>query len=265
MPGATSTASCAGVPSGAGWSSSSGWPWPTPPSSVAGSSAAPGPTIAGKAVLAAAHERLLAQALSGSDRVPCRPEPATCCLGDNCRSSVLYGPVGSSQVRLGGVSGERGLVRFSCGLWNDRQRRERRTTHDCGRLSNIDFGHGFWTAAEPSWAGEWWLSQKRSRFWTANGRAGAAGPTAAHSSGVAVTSIDARLAATLASQPQQAGTHRTPPLAAETLASKLSYAGELVGWSWSWMWASRPCSWGGSLWGSWVWVRAAWLCSCWWL
>src|SRR5215207_11102867 len=67
MPGATSTASCAGVPSGAGWSSSSGWRWPTPPSSVAGSSAAPGPTIAGKAVLAAAHERLLAQALSHSD------------------------------------------------------------------------------------------------------------------------------------------------------------------------------------------------------
>src|SRR5215207_6520445 len=64
MPGATSTASCAGVPSGAGWSSSTGWRWPTPPSSVAGSSAAPGPTIAGKAVLAAAHERLLAQALS---------------------------------------------------------------------------------------------------------------------------------------------------------------------------------------------------------
>src|SRR5829696_2854194 len=64
MPGATSTASCAGVPSGAGWSSSSGWRWPTPPSSVAGSSAAPGPTIAGTAVHAVAHERLLAQALS---------------------------------------------------------------------------------------------------------------------------------------------------------------------------------------------------------
>jgi Integrase core domain len=48
-------------------------------------------------------------------------EPATCCLGDNCRSSVLYGSVGSSQVRLGGVSGECGLVRFSCGLWNDRE------------------------------------------------------------------------------------------------------------------------------------------------
>src|SRR6266508_3279823 len=42
MPGATSTASCAGAPSGAGWSSSSGWRWPTPPSSVAAWSAAPG-------------------------------------------------------------------------------------------------------------------------------------------------------------------------------------------------------------------------------
>src|SRR5215207_5612514 len=56
-------ASCAGAPSGAGWSWSSGWRWPTPPSSVAGSSAAPGPTIAGTAVHAVAHERLLAQAL----------------------------------------------------------------------------------------------------------------------------------------------------------------------------------------------------------
>jgi hypothetical protein len=44
-----------------------------------------------------------------------------CCLGNNCRSSGLYGSVGSSQVRLGGLSGECGLVRFSCGLWNDRE------------------------------------------------------------------------------------------------------------------------------------------------
>jgi hypothetical protein len=45
------------------------------------------------------------------------------CLGDNCycHSSGLYGSVGSGQVRLGGVSGECGLVRFSCGLWNDRE------------------------------------------------------------------------------------------------------------------------------------------------
>jgi hypothetical protein len=48
-------------------------------------------------------------------------EPATCCLGDNCQSSVLYGSVGSGQVRLGSHSGQCGLVRFSCGLWNDRQ------------------------------------------------------------------------------------------------------------------------------------------------
>jgi hypothetical protein len=40
-------------------------------------------------------------------------------LGDDCRSSALYGSVRSGQVRLGGGSGESGLVRFSCGLWND--------------------------------------------------------------------------------------------------------------------------------------------------
>ena len=45
-------------------SSSSGWPWRMPPSSVAGSSAAPGPTTAGTAAHAAAHDRLLAQPLS---------------------------------------------------------------------------------------------------------------------------------------------------------------------------------------------------------
>src|SRR5215204_648894 len=95
MPGATSTASCAGVPSGAGWSSSSGWRWPTPPSSVAGSSAAPGPTIAGKAVLAAAHERLLAQALS------LRFNP--CCL----RRASIGG--GSAGVEAGWV-GQAALV-----------------------------------------------------------------------------------------------------------------------------------------------------------
>jgi hypothetical protein len=40
------------------------------------------------------------------------------CLGDNCQSSVLYGPVGSGQVRLGGVSGESGLVGsvVACGM-----------------------------------------------------------------------------------------------------------------------------------------------------
>jgi hypothetical protein len=44
-----------------------------------------------------------------------------CCLGDNCPSSAQTAPVGSSQVRLGGVSGECSLVGCSCGLWNDRE------------------------------------------------------------------------------------------------------------------------------------------------
>jgi hypothetical protein len=38
----------------------------------------------------------------------------TCrCLGDDCPSSALCGPVGSGQVRLGGLSGQCGLVRSS--------------------------------------------------------------------------------------------------------------------------------------------------------
>jgi hypothetical protein len=41
------------------------------------------------------------------------------CVGDNCQSSGLYGPIRSSQVRLGDDSGESGLVGCSCGLWND--------------------------------------------------------------------------------------------------------------------------------------------------
>jgi hypothetical protein len=48
-------------------------------------------------------------------------EPATCCLGDNCRYFVLYGPVRSGQVRLGRDSVESGLVRFSKAWWNDRE------------------------------------------------------------------------------------------------------------------------------------------------
>jgi hypothetical protein len=43
------------------------------------------------------------------------------CLGDNCQSSGLFGPVGSRQVRREDDSGESGLVRLSCGLWNDRE------------------------------------------------------------------------------------------------------------------------------------------------
>ena len=48
-------------------------------------------------------------------------EPATCCLGDNCRYFVLYGPVRSGQVRLGRDSVESGLVRLSRAWWNDRE------------------------------------------------------------------------------------------------------------------------------------------------
>jgi hypothetical protein len=46
-------------------------------------------------------------------------ETAPCCLGDNCRYFVLYGPVRSGQVRLGRDSVESGLVRFSRAWWND--------------------------------------------------------------------------------------------------------------------------------------------------
>jgi hypothetical protein len=46
---ATSTASCAGVPSAAGWWSSSGWRWPTPPSCLVDWCVAPGSPTAGKA------------------------------------------------------------------------------------------------------------------------------------------------------------------------------------------------------------------------
>src|SRR5215213_1074970 len=69
MPGGTSTASCAGAPSVAGGWWRSGWRWPALSWSVAAWSAAPGPTIAGTAALAAAHDRLLAQALSDHDLV----------------------------------------------------------------------------------------------------------------------------------------------------------------------------------------------------
>jgi transposase len=61
---ATSTASCVGAPSAAESWWSSGWRWRPPRSYAAGCSAAPGAATAGKAALAAAHDRLLAQALS---------------------------------------------------------------------------------------------------------------------------------------------------------------------------------------------------------
>jgi hypothetical protein len=41
------------------------------------------------------------------------------CFGDDCQSSVLYGPVGSGQVRLGSDSVQCGVVRSSTGWWND--------------------------------------------------------------------------------------------------------------------------------------------------
>jgi transposase len=64
MPGPTSTASCAGAPSAAGWWWRSGWRWQAPPSSVAGCCAAPGPTTAGRVALVDAHDRHLVQALT---------------------------------------------------------------------------------------------------------------------------------------------------------------------------------------------------------
>ena len=70
---ATSTASCAGAPYGAGWWWRSGWRWPTPPSSVAGWSAVSGPATAGKAARAAAPEtRLLAHPGREGDEAPGR-------------------------------------------------------------------------------------------------------------------------------------------------------------------------------------------------
>jgi dienelactone hydrolase len=50
-----------------------------------------------------------------------RPRPARSiiCLGGDCPSSALHGAVGSSQVRVVGVSVWRGLVRCSRAWWND--------------------------------------------------------------------------------------------------------------------------------------------------
>jgi hypothetical protein len=95
-----------------------------------------------------------------------RRRPA-CCLGDNCRYFVLYGPVGSSQVRLGGDCGESGLVRCSCGLWNDREndqlskrrgggglRRQRRVEHSMSPHQGDLPGAG--AGASPAWVGRSW-------------------------------------------------------------------------------------------------------------
>src|SRR5829696_7430474 len=80
------TGSCAGGPSAAVWSWSSGWRWPTPPSSGAGSSAAPGSVTAGMADPAADRDHLLAQG-------PKLRRPAE-----------LHGPL-SSQGELAGAGG----------------------------------------------------------------------------------------------------------------------------------------------------------------
>jgi hypothetical protein len=63
-PWGTSTASCVGAPSAAESWWSSGWRWRPPRSYAAGCSAPPGAATAGKAALAAPHDRLLAQALT---------------------------------------------------------------------------------------------------------------------------------------------------------------------------------------------------------
>jgi hypothetical protein len=55
VPGATSTASCAGAPSAAGWWSSSGWHWPTPPSCLVDWCVAPGSPTAGNAAHGGGH------------------------------------------------------------------------------------------------------------------------------------------------------------------------------------------------------------------
>jgi hypothetical protein len=54
------------------------------------------------------------------------PSISHSCLGDNCPHSVVYGSVESGQVRLGGHSVQPGLVRCSCGLWNDCETARRR-------------------------------------------------------------------------------------------------------------------------------------------
>ena len=46
-------------------------------------------------------------------------EPSASCLGDNCQSSAEPVPVVSSQLRLGGDSGQCGLVGCSRAWWND--------------------------------------------------------------------------------------------------------------------------------------------------
>jgi transposase len=62
----------------------------------------------------------------------------------NCPSPAQGGPVGSGQVRLGGDSGESGLVRFSRAWWNDRENDHQcklwwiqGVTHPCGSARSV--------------------------------------------------------------------------------------------------------------------------------
>jgi hypothetical protein len=85
------------------------------------------------------------------------------CLGDDCQSSVLYGSVGSGQVRLGGVSGECGLVRFSCGLWNDRENDQlSKQGLDLRARMQREQRWAFWATVSCPGAG-WWPAGSRSR------------------------------------------------------------------------------------------------------
>ena len=69
------------------------------------------------------------------------------CLGDTCQSSVLDGPVGSGQVRLDDDCGESGLVRFSCGLWNDCE------TDHLSKQSGLPWRRAMAPAAYARWQG----------------------------------------------------------------------------------------------------------------
>jgi hypothetical protein len=71
--------------------------------SVAGSSAAPGPTIAGTAAPAAAHDRLLAQALSGALSALAWPRQGS--------SATVAMPASQSRVRAPSQWSTAALVR----------------------------------------------------------------------------------------------------------------------------------------------------------
>jgi transposase len=79
MPGATSTASCAGAPNAAGSWWSSGWRWPARRSCAAGWSVAPGSATAGTADPTAAGDHLLAlRGAAAGQRGHCVADPSPC-------------------------------------------------------------------------------------------------------------------------------------------------------------------------------------------